>query len=101
MPSFDDLITQLVNIVTFHVPRTEETTGMLGKEQFAMCKDDLLVVNAARGGIVDEEALIEALDAGKCAGAAIDVYISEPPAEDHPFPLPSKSVMHTTPWCFY
>ena len=84
VPSFDDLITQ-VNIVTFHVPRTEETTGMLGKKQFAMCKDDLLVVNAARGGIVDEEALIEALDAGKCAGAAIDVYMSEPPAEDHPF----------------
>ncbi len=84
MQSFDDLIKQ-VDIVTFHVPRTEETTGMLGKDQFAICKDDLLVVNAARGGIVDEESLIEALDAGKCAGAAIDVYLSEPPAEDHPF----------------
>jgi D-3-phosphoglycerate dehydrogenase len=84
MQSFDELIKQ-VDIVTFHVPRTEETTGMLGKEQFAICKDDLLVVNAARGGIVDEEALIEALDASKCAGAAIDVYLSEPPTEEHPF----------------
>ncbi len=84
MNSFDELIEQ-VDIVTFHVPRTEETTGMLGKEQFAICKDDLLVVNAARGGIVDEEALIEALDGGQCAGAAIDVYLSEPPPEDHPF----------------
>jgi len=84
MPTFNDLIKQ-VDIVTFHVPRTEKTTGMLGKEQFEICKDDLLVVNAARGGIVDEAALIEALDAGKCAGAAIDVYMSEPPAEDHPF----------------
>ena len=84
MKTFDELI-KIVDIVTFHVPRTEETTGMLGKEQFAMCKDDLLVVNAARGGIVDEGALIEALDVGKCAGAAIDVYLSEPPAEDHPF----------------
>ncbi len=84
MPSFNDLIKQ-VDIVTFHVPRTEQTAGMLGKKQFEICRDDLLVVNAARGGIVDEAALIEALDAGKCAGAAIDVYMSEPPAEDHPF----------------
>jgi D-3-phosphoglycerate dehydrogenase len=84
MKTFNELI-EIVDIVTFHVPRTDETTGMLGKEQFNICKDNLLVVNAARGGIVDEEALIEALDAGKCAGAAIDVYLSEPPAEDHPF----------------
>ncbi|MDP7006000.1 MAG: phosphoglycerate dehydrogenase [Phycisphaerales bacterium] len=84
MQSFDDLIEQ-VDIVTFHVPRTEQTTGMLSSEQFAKCKPDLLVINAARGGIVDEDALMAALDEGKCAGAAIDVYLSEPPAEDHPF----------------
>jgi len=82
--SFNELI-EVVDIVTFHVPRTEETTGMLGSEQFAICKPNLLVVNAARGGIVDEAALIEALNDGKCAGAGIDVYLSEPPAEDHPF----------------
>jgi len=87
--SFDELI-KLVDIVTFHVPRTDETTGMLGKDQFAMCKPELLVVNAARGGIVDEDALIAALDENKCAGAAIDVYMSEPPAEDHPFRLHPK-----------
>ena len=84
MKTFNELI-EVVDIVSFHVPRTDETTGMLGKKQFAICKNDLLVVNAARGGIVDEDALIEALDAGQCAGAAIDVYMSEPPAEDHPF----------------
>jgi D-3-phosphoglycerate dehydrogenase len=84
MQSFDDLI-EKVDIVTFHVPRTEQTTGMLSTEQFAKCKNNLLVINAARGGIVDEEALITALDSGQCAGAAIDVYISEPPADDHPF----------------
>ena len=84
MKSFDDLIDR-VDIVTFHVPRTEQTTGMLGADQFAKCKNDLLVINAARGGIVDEDALIAALDAGQCAGAAIDVYMSEPPAKDHPF----------------
>ena len=66
--SFDELI-KLVDIVTFHVPRTDETTGMLGKDQFAMCKPELLVVNAARGGIVDEDALIAALDANQCSGA--------------------------------
>ncbi len=82
--SFDELIEQ-VDIVTFHVPKTEQTDGMLGADQFAKAKDGLLVVNAARGGIVDEEALIAALDSGTCAGAAIDVYHSEPPAEDHPF----------------
>ncbi len=84
MQSFNDLIKQ-VDIVTFHVPRTQETTGMLGEEQFAICKDGLLIVNAARGGIVNEKDLIDALDAGKCGGAAIDVYMTEPPAEDHPF----------------
>ncbi|MDP7009123.1 MAG: phosphoglycerate dehydrogenase [Phycisphaerales bacterium] len=84
MQSFDELI-ERVDIVTFHVPRTEQTIGMLGHEQFAKCKNELLVVNAARGGIVDEEALVAALDEGKCAGAAIDVYLSEPPSEDHPF----------------
>ena len=84
MESFDDLIDK-VDIVTFHVPRTEETDGMLGEAQFARCKPSLLVINAARGGIVDEEALIAALDSDKCAGAAVDVYLSEPPDEDHPF----------------
>ncbi|MEE2912246.1 MAG: phosphoglycerate dehydrogenase [Planctomycetota bacterium] len=84
MESFDEMI-EKVDIVTFHVPRTEQTNGMLGEAQFAKCKPSLLVVNAARGGIVNEEALIAALDADKCAGAAIDVYLSEPPAEDHPF----------------
>ena len=84
LESFDDLI-EKVDIVTFHVPRTEQTDGMLGEAQFAKCKPGLLVINAARGGIVNEEALIAALDAEQCAGAAIDVYLSEPPDDDHPF----------------
>lgn len=82
--SFDELIGQ-IDIVSFHVPKTEQTDGMLGADQFAKARKGLLVVNAARGGIVNEEALVAALDAGTCAGAAIDVYHSEPPAEDHPF----------------
>ncbi len=80
--SFDDLISQ-VDVVSFHVPMTEQTEGMLGREQFAKARPGLLVINAARGGIVDEAALIEALDSGHCAGAAIDVFTTEPPPADH------------------
>ncbi len=84
MKTFNELL-KVVDIVSFHVPHTSETDGMLGKDQFEICKPGLLVINAARGGIVNEDALINALDQGKCAGAAIDVYTAEPPADDHPF----------------
>lgn len=82
--SFDELIPD-VDIVSFHVPKNEATTGMLGKEQFAKARPGLLVVNAARGGIVDEDALLEALEAGQCAGAGLDVFTSEPLPEDSSF----------------
>lgn len=72
------------DILTFHVPLTDQTQGMLGREQFAMCRDGLMVVNAARGGIVDEQALLEALGSGKCAAAALDVFTAEPPPADSP-----------------
>lgn len=92
--SFDDLITQ-VDAVSFHVPKTETTAGMLGTEQFAKARPGLLVVNAARGGIVDEVALLTALESGQCGGAAIDVYPKEPPPEDSPLRNHPKIV--TTP----
>lgn len=72
------------DILTFHVPLTDQTQGMLSREQFALCRDGLMVVNAARGGIVDEQALLEALDSGKCAAAALDVFTAEPPPDDSP-----------------
>jgi D-3-phosphoglycerate dehydrogenase len=81
--SFDQLIEQ-VDAVSFHVPRTDATTAMLGREQLARARPGLLVVNAARGGIVDESALLEALDEGRCGGAAMDVFEQEPPPSDHP-----------------
>ena len=59
--ALDDLIEQ-VDFVSFHVPRTEETAGMLGAAQFERAPAGLLVVNAARGGIVDEDALLAALE---------------------------------------
>jgi len=70
--------------ITVHVPRTKETTGLLDRAAFAACKDGVLVINAARGGIVDEEALIEALESGKVGGAGLDVFVEEPPPADHP-----------------
>ncbi|MEM7408850.1 MAG: phosphoglycerate dehydrogenase [Myxococcota bacterium] len=70
--------------VSVHVPRTPDTAGLLNKAAFAKAKPGLLVVNAARGGIVDEEALLEALDSGQVGGAALDVFEQEPPAADHP-----------------
>lgn len=81
--SFDEMIKH-VDVVTFHVPKTEQTAGMLGRDQFAAAKPGLLVVNAARGGIVDEAALLEALESGQCGGAALDVFDAEPPPEDSP-----------------
>ncbi|MEE9404780.1 MAG: NAD(P)-dependent oxidoreductase, partial [Algisphaera sp.] len=73
-----------VDVVSFHVPKTPETTGMLNDETFDLCRKGVFVVNAARGGIVDEEAVVKACDDGRCGGAALDVFTSEPPAEDSP-----------------
>jgi D-3-phosphoglycerate dehydrogenase len=81
--SFDDLL-QRADVITLHVPRTKETEGMLGAEQFRRMKDGVLLVNAARGGIVDEAALLQAIESGKVAGAALDVFESEPPPKAHP-----------------
>lgn len=73
------------DFITVHTPLTPETRHMIGKEQFAKAKKGLRIVNCARGGIIDEKALIEAIDAGIVAGAAFDVFEEEPPAPDHPF----------------
>ena len=81
--SFDALLAR-ADIITVHVPRTKETTGLLGAEAFRKTKPGVMVVNAARGGIVDEQALLEALDDGRVAGAALDVFVEEPPGKTHP-----------------
>ena len=81
--AFADLL-PYADVLSFHVPLNEQTRGMLNAETYALCRDGVMVVNAARGGIVDEQATLEALESGKCAGAAFDVYLSEPPPEDSP-----------------
>lgn len=81
--SFDELL-PLADIISFHVPKTESTVNMLNRERFALARKGVLVVNAARGGIIDETALLEALDSGHCGGAALDVFDPEPLAADSP-----------------
>lgn len=78
--SLDELVAE-ADFLTIHMPKTPETTGMIGAEQFAAMKPTAFVVNVARGGLIDEEALHEALVAGEIAGAGLDVFTSEPPAE--------------------
>ncbi len=81
--SLDDLF-ERADAVTVHVPRTSETTGLLGKKAFARMKKGVLIINAARGGIVDEADLLAALDSGQVGGAGLDVFVEEPPPADHP-----------------
>jgi len=76
--SLDDLLPE-ADYITVHVPMTDNTRGMIGAEAFAKMKDGVRIINCARGGIVDEAALLEAIQSGKVAGAALDVYESEPP----------------------
>lgn len=95
--SLDDLLTQS-DFVTIHMPKTPETTGMIGTEQFARMKRSAYVVNVARGGLIDEEALYTALTTGEIAGAGLDVFTSEPPKEDGTaFPLLSLPNVVVTP----
>ena len=73
------------DFITVHLPKTADTMGFVGDEAFARMKDGVRIVNAARGGIVDEAALQRALESGKVASAGLDVYSKEPP--DPEFPL--------------
>ena len=73
---------ETADIITAHTPLTPETQGMIGAGEIARMKDRVRLINCARGGIYDETALLNALKAGKVAGAAIDVYSEEPPKSD-------------------
>jgi D-3-phosphoglycerate dehydrogenase len=65
--------------ITVHVPKLKDTIGLLNKSAFDQMKDGVMIINCARGGIVDEDDLNEALKSGKVAGAALDVFVNEPP----------------------
>jgi D-3-phosphoglycerate dehydrogenase len=78
--TLDELLAQS-DYISLHTPKTKETSNMIGKEQFAKMKDGVRIINCARGGIINEDAFYEALTSGKVAGAAIDVFIEEPPTD--------------------
>lgn len=76
--------------LTLHLPKNKDTLGMIGDAEFAIMKDGVRIVNVARGGIIQDSALIAAIKGGKCAGAAIDVFEKEPPDfANELFELPS------------
>lgn len=72
------------DFITVHVPLNDKTRGMIGAEEIARMKDGVRIVNCARGGIIDEQALADAVRSGKVAGAAFDVFSEEPPGTDNP-----------------
>ncbi len=79
----DELLAR-ADYVSVHTPLTPDTRGLLNKDLFARMKDGALLINCARGGIVNEEDLYEALKSGKLSGAALDVFEKEPTTGDHP-----------------
>ena len=80
MVTLDELLAES-DYITLHLPKTKESANMIGAEQFAKMKNGVRIINCARGGIVNEDALYDALVSGKVAGAALDVYNEEPPTD--------------------
>lgn len=81
--ALDELL-RASDVVTLHVPLLPATQGLIGDQQLAIMKPGAILINAARGGIVDEAALVAHLESGHLGGAAVDVYTTEPPAADNP-----------------
>ncbi|MDG4861670.1 hydroxyacid dehydrogenase [Streptomyces sp. T-3] len=89
-----DELMATVDVLTVHVPRTPATTGLIGARELALAKPSLRVVNTSRGGIIDETALARALAEDRIAGAALDVFETEPPTHS---PLPHLDSVVCTP----
>ena len=86
--SLDELLSR-ADIITIHTPKTEETTNLINKDTIARMKKGAMVINCARGGIVNEKDLYEALESGHLAGAAVDVFETEPPGMNPLMELPN------------
>ncbi|GIP32356.1 phosphoglycerate dehydrogenase [Paenibacillus sp. J2TS4] len=80
-----DEIAAQADFITVHTPLTNETRNLIDRPQFQLMKQGVRIVNCARGGIINEQALVDAINEGIVAGAGFDVYVDEPPTEDHPF----------------
>ncbi len=81
--ALDELL-KTADVITLHVPLLPQTQGLIGDRELAMMKAGVVLIQASRGGIVDEAALARQLESGHLGGAAIDVYSDEPPNADHP-----------------
>ena len=85
-------LVEVSDFLTLHVIKTPETVGMIGKDLLARAKPGIRIINVSRGGVVDEEALAEAIRVGHVAGAALDVFAAEPTTESPLFDLPQVVV---------
>ncbi len=95
-----DLLPQ-VDVVSLHCPLTEETRGMIGADELSLMKKDAVLINTARGGLVDEDALLDALKTQQIGGAGLDVLEKEPPPVGYPLlkaELPNLIVTPHTAW---
>lgn len=97
--SLDELCKQ-ADIISVHAPLMASTQGMVGKEQFALMKKEAIIINTSRGPVIDEAALIEALQNGQIAGAALDVAEQEPINQDNPM-LKMENVILTPHVAWY
>ena len=88
----DDLLAW-ADIITLHIPRTKDTTNLIGEAQIRAMKKGAYLVNAARGGLVDEDALLRLLDEGHLAGAALDTFVTEPLQADSPLRAHPKLIL--------
>ncbi len=83
-----DEIYKEADIITVHVPLTDDTRNLISSGEIELCKEGVMIINCARGGIVDEDAVLQGIESGKISGAAFDVFNEEPPANrklvDHP-----------------
>ena len=79
-----DVLFRSADVLSLHVPLADNTRDSIGEREFALMKPDALLINASRGGVVNEDALVEALKSGKLRGAAIDVFMQEPAPAEHP-----------------
>lgn len=96
--SLDDLL-RVSDYLSLHAPLTSETRGMIGKDQLERMKPEAVIVNVARGGLIDEEALAAALSAKRIRGAGLDVLADEPPPTGHPlFALPNCLITPHKAW---
>jgi D-3-phosphoglycerate dehydrogenase / 2-oxoglutarate reductase len=80
------------DFISVHLPKTKDTTGIINSAMFKLAKSDLRIINTSRGGIVDEQALFDAVSTGQIAGAGLDVFVEEPCVDSPLFTLPSVVV---------